>query len=706
MRTIHISRKIGVCIAILLSVFACAFALSFVNPQATYAATNTVVTGGTSDGVATTIYVDYGHVIFRTNSTDSTIKEVYYYTAADTTVTLQGLNGAEPDPDGYILTTSSENATDGFATVQSGTWNITINDMNLCKYTSASETIAPTYMGDPISVMSGASVNLTVLGTNTLIGATNEPGIRVQNGASLTITAKSTGTLNAYGKVKGAGIGGRYTEGFGDITINGGTVTAVGADGGAGIGGGGASTTSVSGYKYGTITINGGTVNASSVKENGGNQGAGIGGGNAVIYSDGATYVGGGAGNIVINGGKVTAKGGYASAGIGSGAYSASTSDKVTINGGTVTASAKTGPGIGAGSSGVSVSVDINGGTISASSNYGAGIGGGAYSTADVNIADAVVTASSKYCYALGSGYKFSGTDGALDIDGAAYVKANSSGSNAISSSVSTSSWGGTVFLNKTGYVYGTSVLLPASVQVPSGYTLEIAAGHTLTVPKGITFTNNGTINLNGNLVVYGTFTNNGTLNNNGTIEEIVDNRSDSDDNSDSDSDSNSNDNSNSDSDSDSAESLSVAAVGTTFTAGKLRYKVTAEGKVNVIGAKSKRLKKMTIPATVKDSSGNVYKVVAIGNAAFKNMKKLKTVTIGKNVTTIGKKAFYNCKKLKKITFANANKLKTVKAKAFKGTVKKAKVIVKIKKEKKFKKLVKKLKKVGLKKAKFKFKKA
>jgi len=78
----------------------------------------------------------------------------------------------------------------------------------------------------------------------------------------------------------------------------------------------------------------------------------------------------------------------------------------------------------------------------------------------------------------------------------------------------------------------------------------------------------------------------------------------------------------------------------------------------------------------------------AIANKAFKNNKKLKSVTIGKNVKKIGKEAFYNCKKLKRITI-KTTKLKSVGKNAIKGIYKKATIKVPKKQLKKYKKLFK-----------------
>ena len=136
---------------------------------------------------------------------------------------------------------------------------------------------------------------VTVSGTVHLILAdgtslTVNGGIKVAENNSFTVCAQSVeknmGTLTAVGGNQSAGIGNRYKESVGNITINGGTVTAIGSYS-AGIGGGNQGS-------GGNITINGGTVKAT-----GGDYAAGIGGGRN-----------GSVGNITINGGNVTATGG------------------------------------------------------------------------------------------------------------------------------------------------------------------------------------------------------------------------------------------------------------------------------------------------------------------------------------------------------------------------------------------------------------
>ena len=119
-----------------------------------------------------------------------------------------------------------------------------------------------------------------------------------------------------------------------------------------------------SGY---TLTILGtGTLNAS------GYSGAGI----------------GGEGNIVINGGNITATGG-ANGGAGIGGASNGTCGNITISGGTVTATGgNKAAGIGSAFEGFCGNITISGGTITATggsdgSQYGAGIGSGAHCSID-----------------------------------------------------------------------------------------------------------------------------------------------------------------------------------------------------------------------------------------------------------------------------------------------------------------------------------
>ena len=133
--------------------------------------------------------------------------------------------------------------------------------------------------------------------------------------------------------------------------------------------------------------------------------GAGIGSG------DGTTC-----GTIIINGGRIEARGNIDCAGIGGGKYSGCDNGTVVINGGDVTATGRDyAAGIGGGKSGNGGVITINGGTVKAygqsyesSSNLGgAGIGGGLSGSGGViTITGGTVTATgSMYGAGIGSGH-------------------------------------------------------------------------------------------------------------------------------------------------------------------------------------------------------------------------------------------------------------------------------------------------------------
>ncbi|MCD8019570.1 MAG: leucine-rich repeat domain-containing protein [Clostridiales bacterium] len=106
----------------------------------------------------------------------------------------------------------------------------------------------------------------------------------------------------------------------------------------------------------------------------------------------------------------------------------------------------------------------------------------------------------------------------------------------------------------------------------------------------------------------------------------------------------------------------------------------------------------VTVPAAIT-INGQSYKVTSVASGAFKNNKKITSVTVGSNVTSIGSKAFYGCTKLtktvigknvttigkkafagctalKKVTF-KTTKLKKIGAQAFKGDKKLTKITLK-----------------------------
>ena len=234
---------------------------------------------------------------------------------------------------------------------------------------------------------------------------TASKGIGVTGDNSLTIYGQSAdesamgaieaqlGIQNGYNYLAAIGGGGSQNS-SGQITVNGGKITATGGTNAAGIGGGK--------DESGTVTINGGFITATS-QYNNATPGAAIGGG----YN--------GSGTVTINGGHVVATGGQSSAGIGSG-YAASAT--VTINGGIIEAHGGAGAaGIGSGkywydtSTTRQATVFIHGGTVVAdtkspmyNTDGSAAIGGGAHSQGFVTIDGGHVTATApKNCTCIGN---------------------------------------------------------------------------------------------------------------------------------------------------------------------------------------------------------------------------------------------------------------------------------------------------------------
>ncbi len=127
--------------------------------------------------------------------------------------------------------------------------------------------------------------------------------------------------------------------------------------------------------------------------------------------------------------------------------------------------------------------------------------------------------------------------------------------------------------------------------------------------------------------------------------------------------------------------------------AGALNYVVTSstakKRTVSCTGFAGKDSSKVKIPSTIK-INGYTFKVTAVGKNAFAK-KKIKSVTIGKNVTSIGSGAFKSCKSLKTISI-KSTALKTVGKNAFSGTGSKAVIRVPKKKKKAY---TSKLKKAG-----------
>ncbi len=102
-------------------------------------------------------------------------------------------------------------------------------------------------------------------------------------------------------------------------------------------------------------------------------------------------------------------------------------------------------------------------------------------------------------------------------------------------------------------------------------------------------------------------------------------------------------------------------------------YQITAYGdgeKTAAVTGTGTQNVNVTIPDTVTYKN-EIYKVTTIANGAFAGQKSLKTVVIGKNITSIGDKAFYNDGNLIKVIF-QGTAVKSIGKNAFTNIHKKA----------------------------------
>lgn len=140
-------------------------------------------------------------------------------------------------------------------------------------------------------------------------------------------------------------------------------------------------------------------------------------------------------------------------------------------------------------------------------------------------------------------------------------------------------------------------------------------------------------------------------------------------------------------------------------------YKVLTENTVAYVKPARKSIKTAVVPSTIS-AKRRTFVVTSISSNAFSGCKKLRSISIGRNISSIGNRAFYSCKGVSKIiipvkvvkigkhAFANCKKLKriiikstkltnkSVGIKAFKGIYKKTIVKVPKKKKKMYKKLL------------------
>ena len=272
----------------------------------------------------------------------------------DATINIEAINGSQ----GYCktLNTKTYEAGNGYPV----SWKMTpatLLSTISSSYTAQNDETLYGKLGSnvKISIAHGANVTLKDVTINGVDGWDYE-------WAGITCAGDATITLEGTNTVKGfrEGYPGIYVPEGKTLTIKGeGSLNASCNDRATGIGGGF--------YKHcGNIVINGGNITAT-----GGEYNAGIGGGEGdeedVIRC----------GKITISGGTVKATGGEGAAGIGCGNYGAS--NDITITGGTVTATGGgCAAGIGSGEGGSYGAITISGGTVTATGGYwAAGIGGG-----------------------------------------------------------------------------------------------------------------------------------------------------------------------------------------------------------------------------------------------------------------------------------------------------------------------------------------
>jgi len=209
-------------------------------------------------------------------------------------------------------------------------------------------------------------------------GATNTGNVKIEAGATVVLHNVEITSVNTDGGKQYAGID---CEGDATIILSGTNKVK----------GGASNRPAIYIPKDKTLTLRGSGLLEATGTENG----AAIGGGyNYTNHDD--------CGNIVIEGGHISAAAGASSAAIGSGYHRSC--GTITIKGGTVTATSDgRGAAIGSGETGSCVTISISGGTVNAnSSNWGAAIGSGTNSAtcgtigiSGIGISGGTVTATS-----------------------------------------------------------------------------------------------------------------------------------------------------------------------------------------------------------------------------------------------------------------------------------------------------------------------
>lgn len=407
----------------------------------------------------------------------------------------------------------------------------------------------------PIDIGKSANVTIKLLEKNQLT-VERESGnynrlaaLQISPNADVTITSyagdnSTEGELIADASVSFApAIGSNASSDYGNITINGGTITAIGNEG-PGIGGSYYINTYYTSHTLnrGKIYINGGSVTAKSQES------AAI-GGTVFDYNDPGKLneMGIGCGLIQINGGTIHATG---ATGIGApyqaGGIYTSASDIINISGGNIIASGRN-IGIGGNYGGY---INISGGNINAATSNN-NDGGRHYcaigqvlrcdsdslsatnKTAPISInitGGSIVAAASNYAYGIGSATgssKLTLQNCALfsgPLADTEYNKIGSKTSGLIFDNCTFDSDGN--ITGGTGQTFG-SPIIGTNFTIPTACTLSNpATGKVVTLSSGVTMTNNGTLKNNGTIYNYGTILNNGRINNlrndDGTVGRII----------------------------------------------------------------------------------------------------------------------------------------------------------------------------------------
>ncbi len=292
---------------------------------AAFILTAALLTGAAFPAFAGTYHIEQGDIVISAGTEAGTNK-----------VEQGGTLKSENDTGTIITGTSNENTVT--IDTSEGNVDVTFNDLNIDASSGNEAAVSVTGKGD---------TTIELDGDNELQGGDRHAGLEHNQ------------TVNSEGNVTS----GKLT--IQDDNDNAGSLTATGGDFGAGIGGGS--------KNAGQVTITGGTITAI------GTDAAGIGGGQGNVGS-----IAGNA-DIEISGGTIAAAGGDGAAGIGGGYYGDAT---VTITGDAViknASSTKYGAGIGGGISGDgSVTISGNAKIENATGGYGAaGIGGGAFDSPD-----------------------------------------------------------------------------------------------------------------------------------------------------------------------------------------------------------------------------------------------------------------------------------------------------------------------------------